>query len=54
VIGTWLGVVLVAQYAVLATVSACEYKWAAVLYWLSAIGVTVAVVWMSAHTEISK
>ena len=36
---------LLIAYAVVAIVSACEGNWPRALYWISAFGITTAVLW---------
>ena len=44
---TWLMVFLLVQYLIIAAVSAWERYWPRALYFLSAAGITVAVLWMT-------
>ncbi len=44
--GDWFGIVLVAEYALLAVVYACEGNWPKVCYWAGAIFLGTGVVLM--------
>ena len=43
---TTMMVALILQYLVIAVAAACERNWPRVLYWLAAVQINLAVLWM--------
>jgi hypothetical protein len=44
-ISTWLMKALLVEYMIIAIACAFEHDWAKCLYWVSACGITIAILW---------